>query len=99
MRFIINEKVYDTDKMTLIGKVRKWYKFTDWFSVIFFGKNYGKTYDCQLYRSQKGNYLLTHESNVGTICGEAISEDEAKTLLLQSDYAAYSKIFGELEEA
>ena len=99
MRFIINEKVYDTDKMELIGQVRKWYAANDWFTIRMLGEGYGKHFDCMLYRSQKGNYLLTHESSTDTTIGEAITESDAKALLRQYDYDAYVKLYGELEEA
>lgn len=97
-RYIIQNKVYDTEKMTLVGTVRKWYKFQSWFSRQVFGEDMGRVYDCNLYRSEKGNWLLTHEGDTGNI-GEAIKEKEAKDLLMHCDYEAYAKYFGTLEEA
>lgn len=84
-RFIIREKVYDTDKMKIIGHVKKWYM--------------GRMNDCELYRSDNGNYLLVHENYFGGTKGEAIEEAEAKGLLMDYDYDSYAEIFGELEEA
>lgn len=97
--FIIKNKVYDTDKMTFIGYVRKWYKFTGWFTTQLFGEDMGRMCTCELYRSQKGNWLITHENDVNAICGEAITEKEARNLLLHSDYEKYTELFGGLEEA
>ena len=97
-RFIIKDKVYDTSKMKLIGKVKKWYEYTSYFFKQMFGEGYGRNYDCDLYRSEKGNWLLVHDGERGCT-GEAITEDEAKSLLKQYDYDAYVKEYGELEEA
>lgn len=97
-RFIIENKVYDTSKMKLIGKVKKWYEYRDYFRKQFYGEGYGTTYPCDLYCSEKGNWLLTHEDG-NKVIGEAISEIEAKQLLMKYDYDAYAEKFGELEEA
>lgn len=96
MRFVINNKVYDTEKMEHIGNVKKWYR-NDFFSAIMHEER-GMVKSCKLYRSVKGNYLLTHE-DAGYIFGEAINEDKAKNLLMHHDYDNYCKLFGELEEA
>lgn len=96
--FIIKNKVYDTDKMKRIAHVSKWYKFQGWLSTQIFGEDMGRTYTCDLYLSQKGNWLITHEGDTGLV-GEAITEKEAKNLLLHSDYEKYTELFGGLEEA
>lgn len=97
-RYIIQNKVYDTEKMTFVGIVRKWYEFQGWLSQQLFGEGIGRVYTCNLYRSEKGNWLLTHEGDTGSI-GEAVKEKEAKDLLMHGDYEAYTKYFGTLEEA
>ncbi len=97
-RVIIKDMVYDTSKMKLIGKVKKWYEYTGYFLQQMYGKGYGRKYDCDLYRSEKGNWLLVHDGERGCT-GEAITVDEAKSLLKQYDYDAYVKEYGELEEA
>ena len=84
MKFIIENKLYDTEKMKLVGRVKKWYEYEGY---------------CDLYRSQKGNWLLVHIGEQGDYDGEAISEKEAKSLLMRYDYDAYAKEYGELEEA
>ena len=96
--FIINNKIYDTSKMDLIGNVKKWYEYKGYLFIQLYGKGYGRVCDCTLYRSKKGNWLLTRE-DLGVIYGEAITEEEAKKLLMQHDYNAYAKIYGNLEEA
>ena len=97
-RYIIQNQVYDTEKMTFVGVVQKWYKFQGWLSQQLFGNDTGRVYSCHLYRSEKGSWLLTHEGDTGNI-GEAIKEKEAKELLMHCNYDAYTKYFGTLEEA
>lgn len=98
-RFIIKNKVYDTDKMKLIGHVRKWYEFQGWLSKQIFGEGVGSVVTCELYRSDKGRYLLVHKNDQNGLTGEAIDEKEAKSLLMHCDYVSYTELFGELEEA
>lgn len=97
-RFIIKNMVYDTDKMEHIGTVKKWYEFRGWVIPQIFGEGVGRMYDCEIYRSKKGNYLLVHDEDAHII-GEAISKSEAKQLLMHSDYDKYAELFGSLEEA
>lgn len=97
-RFVINNKVYDTEKMELIGTVRKWYPFDSWILQHLYGEDVGQNYDCQLYRSHKGNWLLVHSGDID-LAGEAIKECEAKELLMHSDYDTYVALFNPLEEA
>jgi hypothetical protein len=98
-RFIIENKVYDTSKMKLIGKVKKFYEYDVWLLEQIYGKGCGRNYDCELYRSDKGNWLITHNGDHLTVYGEAITEEEAKSSLKKYDYKAYVKEYGELEEA
>lgn len=100
-RFVIENKVYDTSKMRLMGKVQEWYEYQGLLRN-FYGKGYGRYYDCDLYRSNKGNWLLVrwmNNRNIGECVGETISEKRAKQLLMKYDYDAYVKEYGELEEA
>ena len=82
--------------MDYIGTVRKWYK-NELVSQIIGGER-GSTYDCEMYRSKKGNYLITRQVDF-TLYGEAITETEAKSLLIKSDLSKYEELFGEVEEA
>ena len=69
------------------------YKHTNIIGTLnYIGKN------VKLYRSKKGNWLLTYETDY-EIRGVALTEEEAKKMLLKYDYESYEKIFGELEEA
>lgn len=98
-RFVIQNKLYDTSKMKLIGRVKKWYEYRGLLIKRIYGEGVGKEYDCELYRSEKGNWLLTHEGENFQIMGEAINEEEAKQLLMRYDYEAYAEVYGNLEEA
>ncbi len=98
-RFIIQNKVYDTDKMEFISVVEKWYKFEGYFLKQMFGEEMGRRYMRDLYRSPKGNYLLVHTNDCDQLVGQAITENEAKELLLRSNYDVYAKLYGELKEA
>ena len=97
-RFILQNKVYDTEKMQHLGKVKKWYAFQGWLQQQIWGKDTGLVHDCDLYRSPKGNFLLLHEDD-SEIVGEAIPESEAKELLLHSNYEKYAELYGPIEEA
>ena len=96
-KFPINNLMYDTEKMEFIAKVEKWYPLERIFDITQYGM--GHRYSCDLYRSEKGRYLLVHEIDYDREVAEAITEPEAKQLLLNSNYDAYIRLFGELEEA
>ena len=97
-KFVINNLVYDTEKMEFIAKVKKLYPLENAFEIMVYGKNMGRWYPCDLYQSEKGSYLLVHK-DVYDCKAEAIDEEEAKKLLLNSNYDVYVHLFGELEEA
>lgn len=98
-RFCISEKIYDTDKMDLVGHVKKFYQLRNALVCSLFRNDVGKMFSCELYRSKKGNFLLVHRSDDGFLNGQAISKKEARELLAQYDYDAFVTIFGPLEEA
>lgn len=99
MIFVINNMKYDTDKMERIAKVKKWYPFQNSLLDDMFGRDMGTVYDCDLWRSPKGNWLLTHEETSYRTRGQAIGTDEAKELLMQYALDKYEALFGCLEEA
>lgn len=74
MVFVINYMKYDTDKMEKVADVKKWYEVDNIFSrALYGGERVGRYYRCELWRSEKGNWLLTHEADHKTY-GKAISE-------------------------
>lgn len=99
MKFAIGGKLYDTDKMEKVADVKKWYKVDNiLIRAIYGGEEVGRFFDCELWRSKKGNWLLTTEYEY-KIRGEAISECEAMDLLMKYATDAYEQIYGELPEA
>lgn len=95
MVFVINKLKYDTDKMTLVSE-KCLYAYDTYFlnsKIKYLGKN------VKLWKSAKGNWLLTYEDSCNDENGKAMSEEEAADLLLKYDLEKYEEIFGELEEA
>lgn len=94
MIFVIDNLKFDTRKMELVSR-RCQYKYESIFfnnKVEYTGKN------VKLFKSKKGNWLLTYETDY-KICGVRLQEDDAKNLLIKYDVQMYEQIFGELEEA
>ena len=100
MEFVIKGMKYNTEKMEKVAEVKKWYPINSFvLRSIYQGKEVGRTYPCELWKSAKGNWLLTHEDDYSTEYGEAIQEEEAKSLLMRYATDIYEKMFGELPEA
>lgn len=94
MIFVIDNLKFDTSKMELVSR-RCQYNYESTFfncTVNYTGKN------VKLFRSKKGNWLLTYETDY-KICGVRLQENDAKNLLIKYDVQMYEQIFGELEEA
>ena len=96
MIFVIDNLKYDTDKMELISEKCE-YIYTWTFTLTDTRmSSYGK--DVKLWKSKKGNWLLTyHTDHVSK--GVKLLEEEVKKLLLKYDLQKYEELFGELEEA
>lgn len=96
MIFVIDNLKYDTDKMELISDKCE-YTYTWKFTLLNVDMSgYGK--DVKLWRSKKGNWLLTYRTDY-TTKGVKLSEKDVKKLLMEYDLPKYEEIFGELEEA
>lgn len=80
-------------------KARERKKRKRYFLAMFPGQEVGRTHECELWKSEKGNWLLTHEMDYSKSMGEAITEEEAKELLMRYAMPIYEKMFGELPEA
>lgn len=96
MIFVIDNLKYDTDKMELISEkceyIYNW-KFTlTNTEMCSYGKN------VKLWKSKKGNWLLTYNTDY-TSRGVKLLEEDVKKLLLKYDLSKYEELFGELEEA
>ena len=96
MIFVIDNLKYDTDKMELISEKCE-YIYTWTFTLINTRmSSYGK--DVKLWKSKKGNWLLTYSTDYKLI-GVKLSDEDVKKLLLEYDLQKYEELFGELEEA
>lgn len=96
MIFVIDNLKYDTDKMELISEKCE-YTYTWTFTLLKTKmSSYGK--DVKLWKSRKGNWLLTYNTDYITK-GVKLSEKDVKKLLMEYDLPKYEEIFGELEEA
>lgn len=92
MRVVINGLKYDTDKMELISSECRW-KWRSKFNIYGY-----EAREVRLFKSNRGRWLLTYRTDY-RICARALTEDEAKDMLMRFDIDAYENIFGELEEA
>ena len=96
MVFVIDKLKYDTDKMELISdKCEYTYTWTFLLTNTEM-RSYGK--DVKLWKSKKGNWLLTYRTDYVSK-GVKLLEEEVKKLLLEYDLQKYEELFGELEEA
>ena len=96
MIFVIDKLKYDTDKMELISEKCK-YTYTWTLTLINTEmSSYGK--DVKLWKSKKGNWLLTYRTDYD-LRGVKLLEKDVKKLLLKYDLQKYEELFGELEEA
>ena len=96
MIFVINNLKYNTDKMELISEKCE-YTY-DWkFTLVNIGmRSRGK--DVKLWKSKKGNWLLTYRTDYDSK-GVKLLEEDVKKLLLEYDLSKYEEPFGEIEEA
>lgn len=100
MRFVINGLKYDTENMEKVANVKKWYESrSQLIKAIYNNAKVGTTHDCELWKNKKGNWLLTHTEDYATKVGEAITEEEAKSLLMRYAPDDYEKRFEEIPEA
>ena len=96
MIFIIDNLKYDTHKMELISEKCE-YIYTWTLTLINTRMStYGK--DVKLWKSKKGNWLLTYSTDYGSK-GVKLFEKDVRKLLLKYDLPKYEELFGELEDA
>lgn len=93
MKFIVNNKIYDTDKAELLCTFSK-----QWESKTIIGTLYPSR-NTNLYKTAKGSYFLTCTADYGTSFIEVIEENMAKKYLMYNNYNKYAEMFGALEEA
>lgn len=95
MIFVIDNLKYDTDKMELISEKCE-YTYT-WMFTLIDTKMSADGKDVKLWKSKKGNWLLTYNTDY-TSRGVKLLEEDVKKLLLEYDLSKYEELFGELEE-
>ena len=96
MIFVIDNLKYDTDKMELISDKCE-YTYTWTLSLIGTEmRSYWK--DVKLWKSKKGNWLLTYRTDYYSK-GVKLLEEDVRKLLLKYDLQKYEESFGEIEEA
>ena len=93
MRFIVNNKIYDTKKSELLCTFQR-----QWEVKVIWGVMYPSRVT-NLYRTVKGAYFLTCKEDYDRPCIEVINEKMAKAYLMHHNYDKYAEMFGELEEA
>ena len=100
MQFIIQGMKYDTGKMRKVATVKKWYREDTFLNrAMFPGQEVGRTHECELWKSEKGNWLLTHTEDYNTKVGHAITEEEAKSILMRYAPDIYETEFEKIPEA
>lgn len=93
MRFIVKDKLYDTDKAELLCTFSK-----QWKSETILGTLYHYR-DTDLYKTAKGAYFITSTADNGKNYIEVVKEITAKYYLMHNNYDKYCEMFGPLEEA
>ena len=96
MIFVIDKLKYDTDKMELISEKCR-YSYT-WVLTLTNTEMRGYGKDVKLWKSKKGNWLLTYRTDYDSR-GVKLLEKDVRNLLLDYDLPKYEELFGELEEA
>lgn len=95
MKFIIDNKVYDTEKSEKIIKYTKQYPLEGPLGFII-----NPRYDTVLYRTRKGNWFSVAMKNFDKKIAYKETNDTVKKLFKSLDEVElYNKYFGTLEEA
>lgn len=95
MKKIIDNKVYDTDKATLVFSFKRSVKLTNVFGISFNDWVSG-----ELYKTSKGNWfeVIGEDSYKVSTQLNALTNERAKEIIsINAD--KYQELFGELEEA
>lgn len=93
MKFIVDNKIYDTEKATLLCTGRKTWAIETFFGIM------NQYRDTSLYKTNKGAYFFVYNKGEDLYDIRVIRESVAKDFLMKQGYDNYVEIFGELEEA
>ena len=98
LKFIIDDKIYDTEKSTKMIDFRK--EIIKTFNLV--GSEYKQAFwkKASLYRTFKGNWFSTVENGDNQYNGYKESDESVKEILKDlNQIKLYNKYFGHLEEA
>lgn len=94
MKFIVNDKIYDTDKAEVLCTF-----VTEWeIQTSIFGGPWSRM-NTTLYKTAKGSYFITCKDFYDKSYIKVIGEKKAKRYLMYHNYEKYAEMFGPLEEA
>lgn len=92
-KFIVEEKLYDTEKSTLIATGTKaWEEYN-----IIFGRNVEYSRETELYKSPKGTFFFVGKRNGSFNIMTVTTEEEAKKWLMRASLSKYEEMYGDLE--
>lgn len=94
MKFVINKKIYDTEKSELIIEFWKKWKVQSLVGLLNLSKL------TKLYRTQKGNWFVIAEGDHDFYYVEVKNDEEVQIILSGcGEIEKYNKYFENLEEA
>ena len=96
MKVILNNKLYDTDKASILFEFRKKCKGDD----CWFKPGYAFYYwtDVQIYKTTKGNYFLHYDkTNEYLEFIEETNENEVKRIIKKLNPDKYLELFGKID--
>lgn len=93
MKFIVNNKIYDTDKAEKVLNYRHRFPLT-------LTPQFCIWHDMELYRTSKGNWFSVRHEDYGKVTCIAHTVEEAKEIFKKCNRVElYAQYFGNLEEA
>ncbi len=94
MRFIVNKKIYDTEKAELICEAQR-----EWIESTILGDMRFKKHS-KLYKTQKGQFFFVAKTDYGNQIKliKLVNENATKSFIMRTDCEKYVDLYGELEE-
>lgn len=94
MKFIINKKIYDTEKSELVIEFYKKWKVQSIVGILNLTKL------SELYRTKKGNWFIVAKGDYDSYHVEVVDDIQVQKILSDhGEIEKYNKYFDELEEA
>ena len=93
MKFIVNDKIYDTEKAEKVLDYRRRFPLT-------LTPQFCIRYDMELFRTAKGNWFSVRHEDYGKVTCIAHTVEEVKEIFKKCNRVElYAQYFGNLEEA